>query len=62
MSDMEGQQSLFMDGEVRGLMDYPHCPRCHRSLNGFVCQCDECGQLITWEAIKEYLISEGTWE
>lgn len=55
------QTSLFLPGELRGLLDYPHCPRCHKSLPGFDSQCLDCGQLISWERWKEYLISEGDW-
>lgn len=59
---MDGQLSLFKTGDLRGLMDNPYCPTCGIALNDYVDQCDECGQLISWERWKSYLQKEGLWE
>lgn len=56
------QMSLFKNGEIRGLMDYPYCPNCNKALIGYVNQCEYCGQLITWDRWMEYLIREGVWD
>lgn len=61
---MEGQLNLFdtylepKTGDLRGLLDNPYCPTCGSALNDYVDQCDNCGQLITWERWREYLSND----
>lgn len=31
-------------------------------MNGYLSQCEYCGQLISWDRWRDYLVREGVWD